>query len=506
MLVVILGQQLPEEHAEFSQQLFGVVTALLGLASFALILALIEQATLEMLEHNVRRGSKVYECGHYVVLAWGESARDLSQAATLLRQLCAASASQGGAVIVVLAAHREKLDLETIFRESLPLEARLGSEIVFRQGSPLDPGALNLVGITDARAVVISGDYSRPSEDSDAQVLRCAVLVDEMSAAAGKEWAEAPSTWEDFNDTASTATCSSRGPWVVAEVQGLNAPALLNYACTDRVIPVPSSLINARRFARLLRHPAIATLSHALFDHTSHAYVHIGYFPEAVQLLGQPYSAIHAFFPDTTIIGVTNVATGHSELSPQPNRRLNRGEALIMLRGAATKDFLRPLDKPMPGYDPGREWDPSKYSRHSMDEAPLGKSDAISACSSGYSSAIATVSIDDEKRENTPRAAAPRTYTQAFSQGPSHGRWLGWKNASGEAPSQIRRLAAAVVPLSFGSTAAGVGGGSDLLICGWNGGAAMGQLLKELDHGIEALPKGSKVILINAHTWEEISE
>ena len=37
---------------------------MLGLASFALVLALIEQVVLEVLESNVRRGSRVYEAGH----------------------------------------------------------------------------------------------------------------------------------------------------------------------------------------------------------------------------------------------------------------------------------------------------------------------------------------------------------------------------------------------------------------------------------------------------------
>jgi len=41
-----------------------VLVATTGLASFALVLALVEQVVLEVIEDNVKRGSKVYQRGH----------------------------------------------------------------------------------------------------------------------------------------------------------------------------------------------------------------------------------------------------------------------------------------------------------------------------------------------------------------------------------------------------------------------------------------------------------
>ena len=218
VLVVVLGQDLPEEADGFALQVFGVATAVLGLASFALVLALIEQVVLEVLEGNVRRGSRVFESGHYLVLAWGESARDLGQVNRILLDLCAASRNEGGTVIVVLVAHREKLELESLFREAVPPERRYGSQLVFRQGSPLDPGALALAAAPDAKAVIVCGDYSRPAQDSDDQVLRCAVLLDEMvAAAAAAKAAAAAAAASSAADPAAAAP--PRGPVVVAEVQ-----------------------------------------------------------------------------------------------------------------------------------------------------------------------------------------------------------------------------------------------------------------------------------------------
>ena len=66
---VVLGQELPEEGG-LASQLFSVLVAVLGLASFALVLALIEQVVLEVLESNVKRGSAVYEDGHVSQSPW----------------------------------------------------------------------------------------------------------------------------------------------------------------------------------------------------------------------------------------------------------------------------------------------------------------------------------------------------------------------------------------------------------------------------------------------------
>lgn len=48
ILVVVLGQELPEETADTAQQVFGLVVAAIGLAAFALVLALVEQVVLQV--------------------------------------------------------------------------------------------------------------------------------------------------------------------------------------------------------------------------------------------------------------------------------------------------------------------------------------------------------------------------------------------------------------------------------------------------------------------------
>ena len=95
-------QDLPADQAGWPSQLFAIITAVFGLASFALVLALIEQVVLEVLENNVKRGSTCFESGHTVVLSWCESSRDIAQLTRILTQLCAANRRHGGGVVVVL--------------------------------------------------------------------------------------------------------------------------------------------------------------------------------------------------------------------------------------------------------------------------------------------------------------------------------------------------------------------------------------------------------------------
>lgn len=60
----VFGQEFPGPDAPLGQQVLSVGTAVIGLAAFAMVLALVEQVVLEGLEANVKRGSKVFESGH----------------------------------------------------------------------------------------------------------------------------------------------------------------------------------------------------------------------------------------------------------------------------------------------------------------------------------------------------------------------------------------------------------------------------------------------------------
>jgi hypothetical protein len=58
-----------------------------GFLGFALVLALVEQAFLEILEGNVRVGSPVFEHNHILLLAFCRSPRDKEMLLTVTRQV-----------------------------------------------------------------------------------------------------------------------------------------------------------------------------------------------------------------------------------------------------------------------------------------------------------------------------------------------------------------------------------------------------------------------------------
>ena len=177
ILQIVVGQELPEEsRVSLAEQVFAFGVGIVGLSSFAIVLALVEQAVLEVLEANVRLGSNVIEEGHVVLLSWGTSNRDLAQTIRIVKEICASQQyawikDDGQLSVVVLSQGREKLEMESIFDGALPESQRSRCRLVFRKGSPLDPLALDMVSVATAKTVIISGDYSARCRESDARVL-----------------------------------------------------------------------------------------------------------------------------------------------------------------------------------------------------------------------------------------------------------------------------------------------------------------------------------------------
>eukprot|EP00887_Chlorella_sp_A99_P007502 scaffold2.g7502.t1 len=453
VLSVVLGQELPPDSSPLLSQAWAVAISIVGLASFALVLALMEQVVLEVLEHNVKQGSAVYERGHTVVLAWGSSEQELSQLHRILDQLCEARrAGLGTDVVVVLTEQREKLEMERIFRDAIKKEKRHGVQFVFRQGSPLDPSALRMVAATDARSVIVSADYSGPALEADAQSLRTAVLLDEMCSldCVGQSWEE------------------GAGPVVVKTSDGLS---LLRYACSSRVIPVPTTIFNVQRFARLLRLPIAATLTHMLTDYGSLAHACLQSFP---QLEGQRFDSLFARFPNSLVLGLMNGSK--CELNPPPATIVRRGDKLLMLRPGIYSTSA-PLDKPLTAEGHAlQNWDPAAYVLKSQDSSPLG----------------VTALHDYLVPAQQPTAPADR-----FSGGRAPVPMARDSDAARLGQQSLYMLP---VPLQYHDSAAPAGA-EHLLITGWGEESKMWALLHELDHGATPLPDGSAITLVNDHSF-----
>jgi len=73
---------------------------------------------------------------------------------------------------VVIMTQRSKLEMEGMFWRCLPEPKRYGTKLVFRQGSPLVPSDLRLVGACRAAATIVVSDQSRSAAEADAQAVR----------------------------------------------------------------------------------------------------------------------------------------------------------------------------------------------------------------------------------------------------------------------------------------------------------------------------------------------
>jgi hypothetical protein len=67
-------------------QLYSISMGLVGVIGFALVLALTEQLILEVLENNVRQGTRVFEHGHILVLAHCVAGKDTEALWRILNQ------------------------------------------------------------------------------------------------------------------------------------------------------------------------------------------------------------------------------------------------------------------------------------------------------------------------------------------------------------------------------------------------------------------------------------
>ncbi|KAK9801967.1 hypothetical protein WJX73_003033 [Symbiochloris irregularis] len=441
VLVVVLGQELPDKAAPIADQTFSLAVAAIGLAAFALVLALVEQVVLEILQRRVSIGSPVYERGHIVILGWMENRRDEEVLWKLLTQLCQAYRNDGGKVIVVMT-RKPKLELEATFRRIIPDSLRFGSTFVFRQGYVLVPGDLRKVAAAAAASIVIISDRSRPPEEADAQSIRVAVLLDEL-------------------DFPGFGVPDPRQAPILVEVKTANAARLIGYSCSARVTALPTAHANARRICRMVRSPVVGSISNMLFSFDSRAQA---FLEECPHLAGNTVADLPFYFPDGIVFGLVDHSRGRVRMNPPPTDVMEPGDAVLVIRPTSYKTGTYRPSNHMKRVHAGN-WLPSDYSRDSMDEAP------------------------------------PDLEIAAFQQANSGAPFL----QSEPVTSSLHRSSEPVsfygVPFEAGVRATDP---QRLLICGWLERTRMTLLLQELTCGTAALPKGSQVVLFNQHRGFEV--
>jgi hypothetical protein len=86
VILLTFGENFPDASESWLFQIYSIAMGLLGVIGFALLLALTEQIILEVLESNVRQGTKVFERDHVLVLAQCIGGKDMEQLWRMLNQ------------------------------------------------------------------------------------------------------------------------------------------------------------------------------------------------------------------------------------------------------------------------------------------------------------------------------------------------------------------------------------------------------------------------------------
>lgn len=166
---------------------------------------------------------------------------------------------------------------------------------------------------TDVRLAVPrslpAGDYSRTPGGSDSQVIRTAILVDEVLA-------------QQAAAAQARGAAGSAPPVVVAQVRSTGAQATARFACGGRVHTVPTKQMNAARMARLIQMPATAAVYRSLSDWGSSA--HLAVRPLPPQLAGLTVEQLQLHLPNSVLLGLdrpSSSGTGE-EGSPGQGRQL----------------------------------------------------------------------------------------------------------------------------------------------------------------------------------------
>lgn len=198
-----------------------------GVFITALLLGIVSEAIMEKYEELRRGKSDVLESGHTVVLGWSDKLFGV------LDQLCLANESLGGGVVVLLN-EKPKFEQEDLLAAKRGGDARRGTQIICRQGSPLVGLDLDRVSAQRARSVVVLSDDALRPDQADARSLRVALaFVSDEAAPNGDR-------------------C------VVLEMQDLDNEPLVQLVGGDHVETIVTHDLIGRLMIQSARHPGLA--------------------------------------------------------------------------------------------------------------------------------------------------------------------------------------------------------------------------------------------------------
>lgn len=154
-------------------RIVGIIALFLGMVLFSSLVAFIT-SQFEAMMVTLRKGkSRVIETGHTLILGFGDRVLEI------IRELIIANESERRAAVVVLS-DSEKDEMDDYFNERI--EDAKTTRIICRSGSTSSTQALQRVGVTEARSIIILNDAPvdadmETKELADARVLKTIMAV-----------------------------------------------------------------------------------------------------------------------------------------------------------------------------------------------------------------------------------------------------------------------------------------------------------------------------------------
>ena len=255
---------------------------------------------------NLRKGrSRVLEEGHVLILGWS------AQVFTVLDELVAARA-HGSALVVVVLAERDSVDMEREIRGRLGVSRRC--RVICRTGDPTDLGNLEVANVRGSASIIV---LSPEVDDPDASVIKTLLAI-----------VNAPSRRAE----------SYR---IVAEIHESSNGQVAAMVGRDEVRLVVAAELISRIAVQTSRQSGLSTVYTELLSFDGSEI----YFSAPSLFLGRTFGECLRGFERALPIGI-RCADGRIWLRPAMGQRIEEGDRLIAL--AADRRALVPSESTLP--------------------------------------------------------------------------------------------------------------------------------------------------------------
>jgi hypothetical protein len=293
------------------ERMVSAVVGFGGFFFFALVVAFVVDAIQRMYESLKSGVGTVAEKGHIVIVGWTDRALEV------VRELTLAAESDGGTRIVILA-EQLKAHIHAEIDAGIGAKNMHGSKVTIRTGLGTNMKDLQMVGITNAKCVIILGDPECPDK-ADSFVLRTVLCMKGLK----------------YSFTGH----------VVAEMrdhENEQLVRLIGGACMETVIYTD---ITDDMLLMCMREPGLALVYESILGFEGDEF----YLERWEELDGVEWCDVQGYFPDAIPVGY-QTPTGRMKLNPEKDEEMPEGARLLVI--AEDDDSYKPMP-PLPMLNKG---------------------------------------------------------------------------------------------------------------------------------------------------------